>query len=400
LQKQLDDILRGWRDLATLPEHTPDEIEAKKARYLAFNQSEDAWLLNQIAAIPIAQFYLPKTPENLQKFVTDATYRRYWKGEMSPQGQATAEAWAMAERKRFFHWFLEFPEIIGRGGFDCLLGNPPYLGGKKISGQYGDAVLNLLKTSYSNSDGGVDLVSYFIRRASDLLKPSGYMAFITTKKICQGDTRLACLEYLLMKGARINYAKRSIKWNGRANLQVSLFALTKNPTPLGGILDEVKVDFISSFLDNSVESKSPEILLENTNLSFQGVVTLGPGFYIDASQAKALLDDDKRNADVVKIIVNGSTLNSSPELKGDQWIISFFDRSEEQAKAYRECYEIVAATVRNTRQKQKREHLRKRWWQYAEKRPLLYSLIAHNKRVLVRTQASKHNVFEFLDNGF
>jgi hypothetical protein len=46
LQKQLDDILRGWNELNTLPEHTPDEIEAKKARYLAFTQSKDAWLLH------------------------------------------------------------------------------------------------------------------------------------------------------------------------------------------------------------------------------------------------------------------------------------------------------------------------------------------------------------------
>lgn len=121
LQKQLDDILRGWRDLATLPEHTPDEIEAKKARYLAFSQSDEAWFLNQIAAIPIAQFYLPKAADNLQKFVTDATYRRYWKGEMSPQGQATAEAWVMAERKRFFTGFWNFRRSLGGVGLTAYL---------------------------------------------------------------------------------------------------------------------------------------------------------------------------------------------------------------------------------------------------------------------------------------
>ena len=67
LQQQLDDILRGWDELNRLPERTPDEIEAKKTRYLAFSQSQDAWLLYQIAAIPIAQFYLPKDAGELQK---------------------------------------------------------------------------------------------------------------------------------------------------------------------------------------------------------------------------------------------------------------------------------------------------------------------------------------------
>ena len=160
LQKQLDDLLSGWRELATLPEHTPDEIEAKKARYLAFSQ-QDTWYLNQIDAIPIAQFYLPKTSENLSKFITDAGYRRYWQGEVSPQGQATAEAWAMAERKRFFHWFLEFPEIIGRGGFDCILGNPPYLGGQALSGTYGHAFCEYVKWQYAPA-GLSDLVAYFV----------------------------------------------------------------------------------------------------------------------------------------------------------------------------------------------------------------------------------------------
>ncbi|MFZ1546968.1 MAG: DNA methyltransferase, partial [Candidatus Nitrotoga sp.] len=218
LQKQLDDILRGWRDLATLPEHTPDEIEAKKARYLAFSQSDEAWFLNQIAAIPIAQFYLPKAADNLQKFVTDTTYRRYWKGEMSPQGQATAEAWVMAERKRFFHWFLEFPEIIGRGGFDCILGNPPYLGGKALSGTYGHPFCEYVKWEYAPA-GLSDLVAYFVRRIYSLLRPGGFTAFITTNSIKDGSIREDGLEQVLAQGGVINMAVRGIKWrDGRISL--------------------------------------------------------------------------------------------------------------------------------------------------------------------------------------
>jgi len=45
----------------------------------------------------------------------------------------------MGQNKRFFHWFLEFPDIMERGGFDCILGNPPYLGGQALSGTYGHA---------------------------------------------------------------------------------------------------------------------------------------------------------------------------------------------------------------------------------------------------------------------
>ena len=55
------------------------------------------------------------------------------------KGQAPTSARALGEQRRFFHWFLEFPEIMERGGFDCILGNPPYLGGQALSGTYGHA---------------------------------------------------------------------------------------------------------------------------------------------------------------------------------------------------------------------------------------------------------------------
>src|SRR5262249_8846631 len=63
-QKQFNTILKRWRELSALPERTPAEIEAKKQSYIQFTESAEAELLNYVAAIPITQFYLPKTPEN------------------------------------------------------------------------------------------------------------------------------------------------------------------------------------------------------------------------------------------------------------------------------------------------------------------------------------------------
>lgn len=37
-----------------------------------------------------------------------------------------ARVWQMAEKYRFFHWRLEFPEVFSQGGFDVLLCNPPW----------------------------------------------------------------------------------------------------------------------------------------------------------------------------------------------------------------------------------------------------------------------------------
>ena len=201
LQQQLDAVLRRWREVSALPERTPAEIDAKRERYVAFTASQDAWLLNQIAAIPIAQFYLPKTKANQALAITDAEYREYLAGRRPPQGQATAMAWATALQKRFFHWFLEFPEILARGGFDCILGNPPYLGGQALSGTYGHAFCTYVKWEYAPA-GLSDLVAYFVRRIYSLLKPNGFTAFITTNSIKDGDVRKDGLEQVLARAER------------------------------------------------------------------------------------------------------------------------------------------------------------------------------------------------------
>ena len=81
---------------------------------------------------------------------------------------------------------MEFPEIIGRGGFDCILGNPPYLGGTYLSGTYGHSFCGYAKWAFIPT-GLSDLVTYFVRRIYSLLRPNGFTAFITTNSIKDGE---------------------------------------------------------------------------------------------------------------------------------------------------------------------------------------------------------------------
>lgn len=395
LQKQLDDILRGWRDLATLPEHTPDEIEAKKARYLAFSQSDEAWFLNQIAAIPIAQFYLPKAADNLQKFVTDATYRRYWKGEMSPQGQATAEAWVMAERKRFFHWFLEFPEIIGRGGFDCILGNPPYLGGTHLSGTYGHPFCEYVKWEYAPA-GLSDLVAYFVRRIYSLLRPGGFTAFITTNSIKDGDIRKDGLEQVLAQGGAINMAVRGIKWPGLAKLVVSLVALHKGEWRGKRLLDGKEVAAISAYFEDSEDSGEPRSLSENADMVFEGAKFLGEGFLLTHEEAKVFIEADSQNEKVIFKLINGDELNGQPDQAPGRSIINFHDWSIERAQEFDGPFERVFRLVKPVREADNRAIYRDKWWLYAEARRKLTSKLRTIERCFASSATTKYLNFSAL----
>ncbi len=400
LQKQLDEILRGWSELNRLPEHTPDEIEAKKARYLAFTQSKDSWLLHQIASIPIAQFYLPKTAHNLQKFVTDATYRRYWKGEMSPQGQATAEAWTMAERKRFFHWFLEFPEVFERGGFDCVLGNPPYLGGKKLTGTYGDGFLAWVKSEFPPAGGLSDLAVYFLRRIDQIVRRNGFFSVITTNTISQGDSRAGGLQFLCDQGSNIVFARKSIKWPGQAALEVSLLSVCSGNWTRNRVLDGRPVDEINSMLAESAEELTPVRLAENSGKSYIGSVLLGTGFLLQPDEAKGLVTRDPKNAEVLMPYLSGADLNSHPEQLPQRWAINFHSWSIERAMGFGDCFDIVERLVKPHRDTVKRDVYRERWWQYAEKCEALYRAIEGKSKVLVVAQTTKYAAFAFVPANY
>src|SRR2546428_3656236 len=170
----------------------------------------------------------------------------------------------MAYEKGFFHWFLEFPDILSRGGFDCILGNPPYLGGQDLSGTYGHPFCHYVKWEYAPA-GLSDLVVYFVRRIYSLLRPGGFTAFITTNSIKDGDIRKDGLEQVLAQGGAINFAVRGIKWPGRANLVVSLVALHKGEWSGQRVLDGREVSVISAYFEDSLDAGEPRPISENAD---------------------------------------------------------------------------------------------------------------------------------------
>jgi cell fate (sporulation/competence/biofilm development) regulator YlbF (YheA/YmcA/DUF963 family) len=74
-----------------------------------------------------------------------------------------------------FHWEIELPEVFFRanGGFDGFLGNPPFLGGSRISTEFGMCYFDWLKTLFPPAGHLCDLVAHFYRRAFQLTRVNG-----------------------------------------------------------------------------------------------------------------------------------------------------------------------------------------------------------------------------------
>jgi hypothetical protein len=111
--------------------------------------------------------------------------------------------------------------------YDAFIGNPPFIGGGKISGIFGKKYLKRLKHDFDPAKGQVDYCAYFFRRASYLLKRDGAIGFIATNTISQGATRRAGLHQLILEDGLVIYeVEENWKWPGKANVIVSTVYLT------------------------------------------------------------------------------------------------------------------------------------------------------------------------------
>lgn len=392
LQSHLDVVLAEWQSLSALPEDTPAEIDAKKGRFAAFSRGAHADILRTIADIPVAQFFIPKVASNEAKLVTDGEFRSYWHGQQKPQGPGAEAAHTQGKQRRFFHWFLEFPEIVARGGFDCILGNPPYLGDKALSGTYGQAFCGYVKWRYAPT-GLTDLVVYFLRRIYGLLRDGGFTAIITTNSIVDGDVRKDGLEQVVATGGQINMAVRGMKWPGTANLVVSLLAVRKGEWDGIKMLDNEPVGQINTFFEEEEELEGPDTISENADKVFTGYYWLGDGFLLTHDEAGDLVASDPRNADVVFPVINGQELNNEPDQTPGRSIINFHDWPIERAENYRSPFSIVEEKVKPYRLTRNRKRNRDLWWLYGENRPGLTAAKQNLERCFVAARTTKHLSF-------
>lgn len=112
------------------------------------------------------------------------------------------------------HWAIEAPDVVvDRGGFDAIVGNPPFLGGKKITPALGQDMRNWLRDNIARGyAGNADLVAYFLIRTVDLIRSGGDIGLIGTNSIGQGETRDVGLSRLLKEGVSLRRCVQSRKW--------------------------------------------------------------------------------------------------------------------------------------------------------------------------------------------
>jgi hypothetical protein len=297
------------------------------------------------------------------------------------------------------HWSLVFPEVFDPAsqhgpGFDATIGNPPFLGGKKISGQLGAVYREYLANTLARgAKGSADLIAYFILRAHELLNARGQTGLIATNTLAQGDTREVGLDQIVASGVEIRRAIKSRPWPSKSAVLEYAATWTSRSAvspEAQRLLDDVGVSRITPSLEAASRvSGKPERLASNAGLSHIGSLVNGMGFTVTPERTRVLIAEDQRNAEVLFPYINGQDLNSRADCSASRWIIDFRDWSKEHASSYPLCFEQVLREVKPERDQVKRRAYRERWWQYAENQMSMRKAITGLERVIVITRVSK-----------
>lgn len=306
-----------------------------------------------------------------------------------------------------FHWPLEFPEVFFGDGFDAVVGNPPFSGGKKISTKHGSAYRQYLFQFLANKrKGSADLCVYFLLRNYLITSVKGFIGIVASDTISIGDSKKIGLDWLINnQHVTIYSAHQRETWGGSANVNFVRLQLSI-PDWKGLVnLNGKSIARISSDLDQiAIDSAiTPVVLKQNTKIAFAGSYVYGTGFVLSKSEADQLIRRNPDNAKIIKPYLRGEDFNSDPEQQPQTFVIDFEGRSFTEASKYPDCLSILTAKVKPERdliiQKGGQIH-EYDYWKFWDARLQSYERIKPLGKVLFHSQTFTHIGFSFVPSSW
>jgi len=123
------DKLEGYAEqlhqLSEIAEDSPADVKRKAELYKKVHESPESHRAHRAANLWTAAFFAPLTEADVSTVPTTEPLRQFIETGTA-YGPMIGVADSLALKHKFFHWFLEFPEVFANGGFDVVLGNPPW----------------------------------------------------------------------------------------------------------------------------------------------------------------------------------------------------------------------------------------------------------------------------------
>jgi hypothetical protein len=290
---------------------------------------------------------------------------------------------------RPIHWALVAPEVMARGGFDAVVGNPPYLGVKRVRDAIGQQLRDYLAhTLAAGTTRRADYVIYFLLRAAALSR--GEIGLITTDSISEGDTARFGLGTLLDRGWQVARAERSAPWP-TAGVRFAKIWLTTRPLD-SAWLDGRTVPAITGTLEDGFSLPEPARLYLDVPLphGYQGTIVLGRSLVLTPTAAEALARGPLGHT--VRPYLSGEDLVTPCGSTASRFVLDVGKLGLEELAEDRALARLVRSKVRAERRRQfvKYPQLKERWWGFLSPVEELYRDAAGLSHVIAFSKHSKH----------
>jgi len=288
----------------------------------------------------------------------------------------------------------EWPEA------DVIIGNPPFLGSKKMRPILGNNYCDSLRSIYRNSIKGLpDLVCYWFEKAQRLIAAGKVRrAGLLATQAIRGGANRQVLSHIKETG-QIFLAWSDREWilDG-ALVHVSIIGFDNGDESIK-LLNGNQVPVINADLTVGTDISTAKPLRENALISFQGVVLRGP-FNISQQIAEQMLADLKNpngrpNSDVIKPRRTGQDIVSQ---LSNSYVIDFgIDAPIDLASQYTMPFEFVKEHVYPMRQQAVQLIARQKWWIHWNARIQMREALAKIQRYIATPRVAKHRIFVWLE---
>ena len=297
---------------------------------------------------------------------------------------------------------------------EFIVGNPPFIGNKRMITQLGEAYVSSLRAAWSDIPESADLVMYWWYRAAELTAKGGARRFglVTTNSITMTFNRVIIERFLTTKPPlSLVYAIPDHPWSdleGSAAVRIAMTVGVAGSVP--GVVHTVRnvrhgqagsdelnlpdIGKINSFLGTGVSLDQKKILLSNSELSFMGVIPVSLNFVVSESEINFLGFEIDQLPSTIKKYIAGKALADN---KGHRYIVDFFGLEENESRnKYPSLYQYVLENVKPFRDSVNRKNHREKWWLFGEARPGMRHALSSLNRYVATTETSKHRWFTML----
>ena len=182
LDNAVDEAINLRLKLEDMPANSVEDVQRQEKLLIEANE-KIARLRCAADLLVAAEFWGESAKDKLER-VRHAAVKSGHYVEKGPTDEFERVAAKERRGQTMLHWPLEFPEVIvKRGGFDAFVGNPPFLGGSRITASLGTAFRTyIVDVLTNNASGKVDLCAYFFLQSMSLLRQGGMLGFLATNR--------------------------------------------------------------------------------------------------------------------------------------------------------------------------------------------------------------------------